>query len=143
MATVRILDPQRELTVHLFRASSETNHADDIQAALADLGLSPQLMRMNPVTHDIWILTLDLTRQHSEGIGIALTALLLQWIKQTKNRRIEVQWPGLKVKVATSKELAKALGVLHNFNELRFTLNNGKRVKRATQKGTLKKRKSE
>src|ERR1039458_4517200 len=105
MAIPRIINPSRELALHFYRAPGEKNHPDDLRAGLRELGLAPRLIRQNPATHDVWILAVDLTKKYGPAIGAALVTLLSLWLKQTKYRRIEIERPGLKLKVATTRDL--------------------------------------
>jgi hypothetical protein len=140
MATVRIIDPNREMTLHFYRAPGEKNRPDDLRAGLHDLGLSPRELRENPATHDVWMLVLDITKNHGPAIGTGLVALLALWLKSTKNRRIEIERPGLRMKVATVRDLEKTLTALHNYDELNLTLNNAKPTKRPMNKKSVAKK---
>jgi len=129
MATIdRTRKLDRELTLHLYHAPGEQNRPDDLRAALRGIGLESGLLRKNPVTHDVWKLVLDLAQNHGQhaAIGAALLGVIKLWLKQTKGRGVEIARPGFKVKAASARELEKTLMALHNYDELAFTLNNGK-----------------
>lgn len=143
MATTRINNPSRELTLHFYHASGERNQPDELRDGLRDLGLVPRLVRQNPATsHDGLILALDLTQKYGPAVGAALVTLLSLWLKQTKNRRIEIERPGLKVKAATVRDLEKALTALQHYDELNLTLHNSKPIKQAKKNTAGIKRKS-
>lgn len=127
----------RRLILHLYRGSDEKNAADDVQGALHKLGVTPRILRKNPVTDDVWKLVLD-HGQLATAIGSGLLGVLLQWVKQRTGRRIEIERPGLKVKVSTTRELEHTLAALHNYDEMSLTLNNAKAGKRVAKVASKK-----
>jgi len=111
-----------ELSVLIYSASGEMSRMDDLYGQLRALGLKTPHRQKNPVTHD-WVLVSDFLRDHAAAMGTGLAGLLGLWIKQRKGRRIEIQRPDLKIKVATSRELEKSLAALHQYDRLKLTLN--------------------
>jgi hypothetical protein len=136
MPTVRVLNVDRALTLHLYRAPDEQNLPDDLRGGLCNIGLEVRVSRQNPATDDIWRLGVDLARHHGQlaATGTALFGILTLWLKQRKGRRVEIERPGLKVKAPSAHELQKALSALHDYDELTLTLNRGKLLKRARKK---------
>ena len=135
------LNPDRGLTLNLYRAAGEKNLPDDVRDELHGLGCEPRLLRRNPATHDVWILVLDLLQnQGAHAVtGTALLAVVALWLKQRKGRRVEIERYGLKVKAPSARELKKALTALHDYDELTFTLNKGNPPSGMTKKKAVKK----
>jgi len=142
VAIIRVRNPERELTLHLYRAEGEQNFVDDIRGSLLTLGLEPRVLRRNPVTDDVWKLVLDLVQNHGQhaATGAAIVGMVTLWLKQRKGRQVEIDRPGLKVKAANSRELGKALAALHNYDELNITLNVGHSPKPTTKKKVITRR---
>jgi hypothetical protein len=142
--TRQIRDLEREITVHLYRAVGEKNRPDDLQAALRNLGLKPRLLRKNPVTDDVWIIVLDLVRNHGQHAitGTALIGLLTLWLKERIGRRIEIERSDIKVKAPTVRDIKKALAALHDYDELSFSLNNAKPTRTTKKKAVPKERRT-
>jgi len=111
-----------ELNVLIYSTSGEKSRMDELYGQLRALGFRTPLRQKNPVTYD-WVLVSDFLRDHATAMGAGLAGLLGLWIKQRKGRRIEVQRPDLKIKVATVRELEKSLAALHQYDRLKLTLN--------------------
>jgi hypothetical protein len=140
MLTIRMLRLDRMLTLHLYRAPGEENAPYDLQEGARAIGLEPHLLRRNPATHDVWALVLDLA-QHQGPLAVTGTALLgviTLWLKQRKGRRVEIARHDLKIKAPSSRELQKALGALHNYDELTLALHPGKPQKLPRKKKRTK-----
>lgn len=129
-ADVRQICPERKLTLNLFRASEEANGPKDVRRALRKIGLKPTVARQNPTTHDVWILGLEFISRHGTEIGAALATLLVSWLKQKSGRHIEIQRHGLKLKVATVRDLEQTLKVLKKYDDLEILLRKAKSAPR-------------
>ncbi len=137
MPIIRALNVEREMTFHLYRAAGEQNRPDDLRNSLCSLGLEPRPSRKNPATGDVWKFVLDLARNPSVT-GTAIFGVFALWLKERKGRRIEIERPGLKIKVPNARELRKALAELHEYDKLTLTLNSGGSPK-SLRKKTVKK----
>ncbi len=110
MIKAEIYDPDKELTVHLYRAESEDNRdvPEDLLEALRKLGIESRPARENPETiYSAWSIFVDLVKHHGQLAGIV--ALIGLWLKERNKRRIELRKGDLKVSAASPKELAAAL----------------------------------
>lgn len=124
------------LDIHLYRAPGERNHGRDVVRAIRDLRLRPDLFRSNPLTEDIWIVTLNFVRDHIPHAmaGTGLLGFITLWLKRKNGRGIEMQRKGLKIRTPTSKELEKTLKVLDRYDMLHISINGAKRVRKAPPK---------
>lgn len=134
VADARQIDPERKLTLNLFRAPGEANGPNDVRRALRKIGLKPTVARENPTTHAVWILGLEFVSRHGTKIGLALTSLFLFWLKQKSGRRIEIHRPGLKLKVATVRELEQTLKVLEKYDDMDIVLRKAKSAPRLARR---------
>lgn len=113
---------ERILTLNLYRASGEENGPDDVTRDLRSIGLTPRVLRHNPITDDAWTLALEFVSRHGAKMGAALMGVFVMWLKQKRGRRIEIERHGLKVKVATVRELERTLEALQNYDDVKITV---------------------
>jgi hypothetical protein len=123
----RRLDPNRELTINLYRAADEDNQGQDVFRQVKEIDAKALLMRQNPITDDVWIIMSDFVRHKvtHAAMGAGLLGLLAAWLKRREGRGIEIERPGLKVKARTIREIEKTLIALKAYDALNITVNNG------------------